>query len=277
MRFAWSLHPPAGAAAVGVEKTARSVKVAHARRCREGWARRAPRKRRAAAREPQVNQTGARTFGVADTDAYWALRQAEGSAGEKRIHRFLASVADRLVPAGGTLLDCAAGGFHVVRLCSPRHLAYAVELSPAAIAASGFPTERVRRADLNHGIPDFGQRFDVIFASMILHWLDVPENFLSAAHERLAPGGRLVVNIPNITHLKYRWQFLWGRFPAVSRSHKNFQTPREFEAMARAGGYTVENCWTPKPAWHARKWPRLFSHDLVYVLRPEAAARRRAA
>jgi SAM-dependent methyltransferase len=224
-----------------------------------------------------VNQTAARTFGVADTDAYWAGRFAEGSAGEKRIHRFLASVADRLVPAGGTVLDCAAGGFHVVRLCRPRHRAYAVDLSASAIAASGFPADRVCQADLNHGIPDFGERFDVIFASMILHWLDEPESFLEAAHERLAPGGRLVVNIPNITHVKYRWRFLWGRFPTISRSHKNFQTPREFEAMARACGYAIENCWTPKTSWHARLWPRLFSHDLVYVLRPCAAAIRRAA
>jgi SAM-dependent methyltransferase len=210
----------------------------------------------------------ARTFGVSDTDAYWRLRIAKANDGEKRIHRFMASLADVFAPQGGTVLDCAAGAFHLIRLCSRRHQAFAVELSADAIARSGFPRNQIRQADLNHGIPDFGCRFDVIFASMILHWLDVPEDFLRAAQSRLKPGGRLVVNVPNITHLKYRWQFLWGRFPTISLSHKNFQAPHEVEAMIRSCGFQIERCLTPRRAWHARCWPRLFSHDLVYVLRP---------
>ena len=47
-------------------------------------------------------------------------------------------------------------------------------------------------------------------------------------------------------------------------------SPREVEAMIESCGYVIERCLTPRPAWYARLWPRLFSHDLVYVLRPSA-------
>jgi len=213
-----------------------------------------------------------RTFGVADADAYWKRRQRGHAAGERRLHRFLAATIDRIVGAGGKVLDCGVGSGHVFRLCRRRHEMYGVEQSAHAIAACDFPTDTIRQADLNEGIPDFGVRFDAIVASMVLHWLDDPAAFLRAAAERLAEGGRLIVVIPNITYYRYRLAYLLGRFPPISLSHRNFQTPTEFEAMARAAGWRIEARLSPKRRLRARLWPTLFSQDIVYILAPTGSA-----
>ena len=209
-----------------------------------------------------------RTFGVQDADRYWQDRQKAHGASERRLHRFLADLIDRTVGPGGKVLDCGVGSGHVFRLCHLRQQMYGVEMSAHAIAGYDFPTTNIRQADLNRGIPDFGVRFDAILASMVLHWLDDPRGFLVQVAERLAPAGRLLAVIPNITYYRFRLAFLFGRFPPISLSHRNFQTPREFEAMARDAGYRILRRTSPKRKIRARLWPALFSQDIVYVLQP---------
>jgi SAM-dependent methyltransferase len=215
--------------------------------------------------------TSLRTFGVRDCDTYWSDRQRRAAVGEAPIHRFLAALVDKYAPERGNVLDCGAGEGHVLRLCSRRHHVYGVELSCQAIEKYGFPYESVVQADLNEGIPQFPMAFHAIVASWLLHWLDRPEDFLRQARRRLAPGGVLIVNVPNITHYRYRVQMLVGRFPAISLSHKNFQTPSEIEAMARVAGYHIVRRLSPKRTLRAALWPKMFAGNLVYVLRPRGS------
>lgn len=217
--------------------------------------------------------TQIREFGVRDPNAYWRNRQTKHKIGERRVHKCLASLVDRLAEPGSHVLDCGAGEGHVSRRCSRRYRVHVAELSTEAIRGYDFPIESAHQVDLNDGMPDFSVLFQVIVASCILHWLDKPEAFLKQAESLLAPGGRLVVNIPNITHIKYRFQFLFGRFPEISPSHKNFQTPHEFEAMVRQCGFRIEQRVAPKPIPHVQLWPNLFSHALIYVLAPFQSAR----
>jgi 2-polyprenyl-3-methyl-5-hydroxy-6-metoxy-1,4-benzoquinol methylase len=213
---------------------------------------------------------GARTFGVSDADQYWQRRQAHNDVGQRRLHRFLARTICRLTDPGAAVLDCGVGSGHVFRLCCHDRRMYGVEISAHAIAACDFPTETIRQADLNQGIPDFGVQFQAILASMVLHWLDDPAGFLAAAQGRLAAGGRLIVVIPNITYYRHRIAYLFGRFPPVSLSHRNFQTPSEFEQMARQTGWRIVRRASPKRTPRAWLWPTVFSQDIVYILREAA-------
>lgn len=210
-----------------------------------------------------------RKFGVDDADVYWQRRRDASDTGEKRIHRFLAALTTELLPQRGRVLDCGVGPGHTFRLCSQRHETYGVEISAKAIELYDFPTTTIKQADLTRGIPDFGVAFDVIIASMILHWFDRPWEYLASARQRLAPSGKLIVVIPNITNYHFRIGFLFGKFPPISPSHKNFQTPAEFEAMVAEHGWRIERRATPKKTLRARWWPTLFSQDIVYVLSPE--------
>jgi SAM-dependent methyltransferase len=218
-----------------------------------------------------------RTFGWPDADAYWRNRQAGARSGERRIHRFLTSLATSIAPPGGTLLDCGAGEGHVLRLCQPRLRVFACDLSADVLAGYDFPLAGVKCLDLNRAFPDFGVQFDAIVASWLLHWLDDPEGFLAEAAKHLAPGGKLIVNVPNITFLRYRLEFLGGKFPQISLSHRNFQTPTEIEAMIGRGPLRIHRRTSPQSGPHRRWWPKLFSRDIVYVLAPRASMTREAA
>ena len=210
-----------------------------------------------------------RIFGVENVDAYWQRRERDGSVRQGRLHRFLAGLIHELVEPGGNVLDCGCGAGQLFRLCLPDYKMHGVELSPHAIEQYDFPTDTIRQADLNEGVPDFGVKFDAIVASMIVHWLDDPGGFLVQATGHLKERGRLIVVIPNITYYPYRIAYLFGKFPPISLSHTNFQTPAEFEDMAASRGLRIEQRLTPKRKLRAKLWPTVFSQDVVYVLKPE--------
>ena len=215
-----------------------------------------------------------RQFGVSDHDQYWRERKEASRTSEKRVHRFIVDTIRGYFPNGGKVLDCGVGDGHVFRLSRKyNYETYGVEYSKEAISWYEFPTNTIAQADLNDGIPDFGGvKFDAIVISMVLHWLKDPEDFLRKAVCSLTPRGRLFVNIPNITNYKFRIGFLFGKFPTVSLSHKNFQTPIECERMFLAAGYVIEKMAPTKTSLKARLWPRLFGSDILYVLKPVAAA-----
>lgn len=210
-----------------------------------------------------------RTFGVTDHDAYWRDRVAAGRANEKRIHRYILSELEKRVASGSNVLDCGVGDGHVFRLAMEKFKPYGIELSGEAIERYEFPTNNIRQADLNDGIPGFGVKFEAVVASMVLHWLDNPQKFLEDSKKHLTPQGRLYVVIPNITNYRYRIGFLFGKFPPISPSHKNFMTPKECEAIFKRAGYTIQKCSSPKKSVKARLWPTVFGTDILYQLQPE--------
>ena len=222
----------------------------------------------------QPMTSNVRKFGVDDPDQYWRERVANSRASEKRIHRFIFEQIQSLFPPGAAVLDCGVGDGHVFRLCREHYQTYGVEFSQEAIDRYEFPTNTISRFDLNGGIP-FDKQFDAIVISMVLHWLDQPQQFLQNAARHLSPRGRLLVVIPNVTNYHYRIGFLFGKFPPISPSHKNIQTPAEAESMFRAAGYHIEKRLSPKPGLRAKLWPTLFSADILYILSPGSLSRSR--
>lgn len=210
-----------------------------------------------------------RKFGVENPDAYWQQRKDQNRVAEGRLHRFISDLVDKIAPErGGNVLDCGVGSGRVLRLCAQKHDVYGVEVSAEAIAMCDSPQENIKQADLNEGIPEFGVKFDVIVASMILHWLDDPLAFLCQARQMLSERGCVLAAIPNITYYRYRLGYLFGKFPPISLSHKNFQAPAEAQTMFAKAGYEVKKRLSPKRSIGAMLLPTLFSQNIVYVLRP---------
>lgn len=216
----------------------------------------------------ELSGMGLRKYGVDDHNEYWKKRVSDGRIIERRLHRFLYDIITKAVPAGGNMLDCGVGDGHVFRLCMEKYNVYGVELSDKAIKAYDFPVDNIRIHDLNNGIPGFGIRFDIILLSNVLHWLDNPEELLEEARLLLNNDGFLTVVVPNITNYHYRIAYFFGKFPPISLSHKNFQTPNEAEAMFRKSGYHILKRLSPKKSIKARLRPTLFGTDIVYLLKP---------
>ena len=115
------------------------------------------------------------------------------------------------------------------------------------IAPSGRNRTNQIRADLNDGIPIATlpkAPFDVILCADVLEHLQKPENLLSECRNLLAPGGTVLVSIPNFGHWYPRFRVLLGLFDydakgILDRTHLRFYTKRSFERMAASCGYTL--------------------------------------
>jgi SAM-dependent methyltransferase len=99
-------------------------------------------------------------------------------------------------------------------------------------------------ADLNQFQPAGLGRFDCVVCSHVLEHLCWPERFLVAARPLLAPGGRLVIALPNVLAWRQRMAFLAGRFRyadggLMDRTHFRFFDWSSAQDLVGEAGYRV--------------------------------------
>jgi SAM-dependent methyltransferase len=207
-------------------------------------------------------------FGVKSYDDYWKTRKATGKTTFTLTHQKIVELIRHYVPAGRRVLDCGVGPAQSYKLLAPDYEMYGVEISAEAIALYDFDTARIKQADLNDGIPEFGIRFDGIIASMIIHHLEEPSRFLSQVKDRLTPDGIFLAVHPNISYYKFRLKYLFkGTFPSISTAHRIFLPPLELYALLENAGFDIVETTSSKHKLRARLWPQLFSQDLFCVCR----------
>jgi len=86
--------------------------------------------------------------------------------------------------------------------------------------------------------------FDAVVAGDVLEHLARPERLVEQIHDALAPGGVLLVSVPNVANLVIRAGLLFGRFEyrergILDRTHRVFFTRRLLRQMLQAGGLTI--------------------------------------
>jgi SAM-dependent methyltransferase len=161
--------------------------------------------------------------------------------------------------------------------------------------------DRFLEADLEVGLPPgLEGPFDLILAADVLEHVRSPERILEQAHLVLAPGGSVIVSIPNFAHWYPRLRVAFGRFDydrrgILDRDHVRFFTKRSFERLASTRGYRVVRRTgtglpievvqrgSGRPRRDARRAaralavvdrigvaarPQLFAYQLVYELTP---------
>jgi 2-polyprenyl-3-methyl-5-hydroxy-6-metoxy-1,4-benzoquinol methylase len=212
------------------------------------------------------------------------------------------SVMLRWLAGGGgrRLLDVgAADGLLSRELTACGWRVTAIEADPVLARAGAAFCERMVVADLDREIPPLPEPFDAIVYGDVLEHLPDPLRVLVKLNRRLAPGGFVVISVPNIAHLAIRLLLLSGRFEymergILDRTHLRFFTARSFRAFVGAAGLRVERFTaTPAPLpevvpprWHGRwltalhagsaasaRWlPRLLGYQFVVLARPGGAA-----
>jgi SAM-dependent methyltransferase len=113
-----------------------------------------------------------------------------------------------------------------------------------------------------------GERFDVITMLSALEHVHEPLLVLRAAHDLLAPGGQLIVLVPNIDSLPFRW-FGKDWFGLDLPRHLVHFTPVTLEQMLRHAGFEVG------PVRMVRHSDWLRSSARLAARRPGASAWRR--
>jgi SAM-dependent methyltransferase len=100
-------------------------------------------------------------------------------------------------------------------------------------------------ADLNHGLPhEVGQGYDIAVAGDVLEHVIDPDALMADIVARLAPGGTVLVSIPNFGHWYPRLRTASGTFDydqrgPLDRGHVRFFTRRSFERLIRTAGLRV--------------------------------------
>ena len=204
---------------------------------------------------------------------------------------------------GGEVLDLGCGdGWMGARLEELGHRVTGVDLE----AAEGVK-ERVSRfvqADLDRGLPDeVGGPFDLVIAADVLEHVRHPEQLLGQVRALLAPGGSVLVSVPNFGHWYPRLRVLAGRFDydrrgILDRDHVRFFTRCSLERLLTSSGFRIERRGTTglpfevadrgrlpgTRAGRARRalaWldrvlrgvrPQLFAYQVLYELRPAGGA-----
>ena len=203
---------------------------------------------------------------------------------------------------GRKLLDVgAADGLLSRRLTELGWRVTAIEGDPALAQAGARYCERMITLNLDREIPVGEGPFDVIVYGDVLEHLVDPLRILVELDRSLAPGGFVVISVPNIAHLWIRLLLLFGRFDYLDRgildhSHLRFFTERSLRAMLADAGLLVERFTaTPAPlyqilpvSWHrrwvaathsvnaliARKVRRLLGYQFIVLAHPKSAAER---
>jgi glycosyltransferase involved in cell wall biosynthesis len=153
-------------------------------------------------------------------------------------------------------------------------------------------------ADLNIGLPDeVGEGYDVVVAADVLEHTVEPSVLLGDMVGRIAPGGSLLISVPNFAHWYPRARVLTGRFDydqrgLLDRGHLRFFTRRSLERMIDQAGLGIERravVGSPVEVLDidadsvgarvaaiagsadraaTRVWPTLFGYQFLYELRP---------
>lgn len=152
-------------------------------------------------------------------------------------------------------------------------------------------------ANLEDGIPnEVGDNYDAVIAGDVLEHLRDPAHLLREIRRVTAPGGSLLISVPNFAHWYPRTRVTLGLFDYDSRGildqgHVRFFTRRSFRRILRETGWSVGRAeYTGLPldvlasgeARGARRavrtldqllvrvWPTLFGYQLLFLVHPAA-------
>lgn len=183
-------------------------------------------------------------------------------------------------------VGCGSGGLaRAYKLLNPACTYVGLELSALAAARAREVADQVLVRDMD-AVPDWEQdpqmqallpmaAFDYMIFGDVLEHLRDPAAVVRQAVQRLKPGGRVVVCIPNVQHWSVFVQLLRGHWPQADsglfdRTHIRWFTRDDIVALLKSCGLRVESikprCFASRPEVEALR------QHVVELLKPAAIA-----
>ena len=142
-------------------------------------------------------------------------------------------------------LGCGEAGLGAVIKQRQKCRVVGIELDPEAAAIARKKIDDVYTGDVRHLVEVIDERFDCIVASEIVEHVDDPWLLLADLRNVSAPGGRLVISIPNVANASLIGDLLHGRFDytymgLACAGHLRFFTRTSIEELLAISGWRVE-------------------------------------
>jgi SAM-dependent methyltransferase len=187
------------------------------------------------------------------TDPYYAKDNATRGAGRRRFYHRRMERLERFRPERGDLLGigCLEGGYALEVARARGWRVAAVEFSPilAEHARTALGID-VRLSEAWALSPFLGSRFDAIVSQSLEHVPD-PRDTLARCRDLLAPGGLLMLEVPNqfhslvdllklaVTRVAGDRAFTWFHRDLAFEFHTLYFTPRTLRALLAREGFDV--------------------------------------
>ncbi len=149
----------------------------------------------------------------------------------KLIRRYLDDVK------GLNILECGIAKGGVADLLKNEGANYfGVDINPRNIEGVD-----IKQADLNKGFPEFGIKFDVIFAGEVIEHLFDDIKFIKDCRNLLKPNGLLIITTPNLVFSANRLLMLFGRMPlfAFAPFHYHIYNKKTIENLIKGEGFEI--------------------------------------
>ncbi len=209
-----------------------------------------------------------------------ASRDDELRAAHLRTDPALAIIRGRLRP-DCTVLDVGCGAGTVAHLLSETGaIVDGIEPDVDLTAAAAERVRHLHCGTLQSAVDDPALRdaYDVVLLIDVVEHFADPLEALALATDRLAPGGRILLFLPNSAHWTFRWKILRGdwryqRWGLFDRTHLRFFDLRTANRLVRDAGLEVEARWhtTPKAGrleqLGVRVRPTLFAFHVLLELK----------
>jgi 2-polyprenyl-3-methyl-5-hydroxy-6-metoxy-1,4-benzoquinol methylase len=188
-----------------------------------------------------------------------------------------------------SILECGCStGFISKQLAAAGARVVGIEIDTEAAEEARQFCARVLPLDLNR--PDWssavGERFDLVTYGDVLEHLLEPQVVLRETRNVLAPGGRVLISLPNIAFWTVRAKLLMGRFEyenigLLDYTHLRFFTVHTARKMIEEAGYRIvffHPAMGAKFTSHFRSmWQRLtnlfpnaFAFQMLFLVEPVA-------
>jgi O-antigen biosynthesis protein len=188
-----------------------------------------------------------------------------------------------------SILECGCStGFISRQLAAAGARVVGIEIDIEAAEKARQFCARVLSLDLNR--PDWssavGERFDLVTYGDVLEHLLEPQAVLRETQNVLAPGGRVLISLPNIAFWTVRAKLLVGRFEyenmgLLDYTHLRFFTVHTARKMIEEAGYRIV-FFHPvmgarftshfRPMWQrlTNLFPNVFAFQMLFLVEPLA-------
>lgn len=157
------------------------------------------------------------------------------------------AVIGALVGRAPRVLDVGCNQGYLQDVCAAECRFWGLDADETSLAIAARRYEAVRRVDLeSEPARHWDGGFDAIVFGDVLEHLRDPRRVLQGLVEHnLAPGGIVVVSLPNIANWRIRLQLLAGRFDytetgILDRTHLRFFTRASARRLLREAGLRIE-------------------------------------